>query len=269
MTSLVVRSKTTYDRGVGSLAPEPSYYASVMLFFIIISYLNDYKFKLTLVLGVISIIFISTSATGLFVLLGFSLIYFSMFIINKNTFRIFFLVFTFGVIIYLNFDILSGNRIHKIVYSFINDPESIFVKDASANARIWHIIGSFSGAFENYLLPNPINNFEEKTLNLISKNLEYVHPYTIETLNNKPMSGTGQILFNLGFIGLLYFYILFRLSFKCFRSQIKALFVTLCMFLIMTTAIPLSFPIFGFIYGLLTYRAYKDSYENLSSIRKS
>ncbi len=223
----------------------------------------------TLVLGVISIIFISTSATGLFVLVGFFVIYFSMFILNKNIFKVFFLISIFAIIIYLNFDFLSGTRLQKIVFKFINNPISIFVDDASANARVWHIIGSFTGAIDNYLLPNPINNFEEKTLSLMQNNLNFVHPYTIETLNNKPMSGTGQMFFNLGFMSLLYFYVLFSLSFKYSKSQIKALFITLCIFLFMTTAIPLSFPMFGFIYGLLTYKAYKDSYENISPPRKS
>ena len=42
MKSFIVLSRSTYDRGVGGLAPEPSYYATFMLFFIAISYINNY-----------------------------------------------------------------------------------------------------------------------------------------------------------------------------------------------------------------------------------
>ena len=149
------------------------------------------------------------------------------------------------------------------------NPVNIFVHDESANARVWHIIGSFKGAYDNYLLPNPINNFDQKTLFLMQSHMEYVHPYTIKTLNNKPMSGTGQMFFNLGIISLLYFYVLLELSYKYFNSKTKALFITSGLFLFMTTAIPLTFPMFGFIYGILAYKAYNESYEDLSSIRKS
>tara|TARA_Y100000389_G_C17447276_1_gene512395 strand:+ start:329 stop:1525 length:1197 start_codon:yes stop_codon:yes gene_type:complete len=269
MTSFVVLTKTTYDRGLSSLAPEPSYFASVMIFFIIISYVNNYKFKTSLFLGIFSIIFISSSATGVFVLLGFSLMYFFIYILNRNSIKILILLSLTLIIFYLNIDFFSGTRLHKIILRVSSDPMNIFITDASANARVWHIIGSFNGAFDNYLLPNPVNNFEERILRLIQNNIEYVHPYTIETLKNKPMSGTGQMFFNLGIISLFYFYVLYVLIQKCYKSKAKALFFTLCLFLFMTTAIPLSFPMFGFIYGLLTYQAYKDSYENIPFIRKS
>ena len=269
MKLFVVHSRSTHDRGVGGLAPEPSYYASVMLFFIIISYITNYKFKITFFLGVLSIIFASASATGVFVLIGFFLIYFFIFSLNIKTFKIFIIFGIFLFIFYLNFDFFSGTRLHKIIYKFTIDPVHIFVHDESANARIWHIIGSFKGAYDNYLLPNPINNFYQRTLFLMQDYTDYVHPYTIKTLNNKPMSGTGQMFFNLGIISLLYFYVLLELSYKYFNSKTKALFITSGLFLFMTTAIPLTFPMFGFIYGILAYKAYNESYEDLSSIRKS
>ena len=269
MKLFVVLSSTTHDRGVGGLAPEPTYYASVMLFFMIISYIINYKFKTTFFLGVFSIVFVSASATGVFVLIGFFLIYFFLFIFKKNTFKILFLFVIFLFIFYLNFDFFSGTRLHKVIFKFIENPVNIFVRDESANARIWHIIASFKGAYDNYLLPNPINNFNQKALFFMQGYMDYVHPYTIITLNNKPMSGTGQMFFNLGIISLLYFYVLLKLSYKYFNSKAKALFITSCLFLLMTTAIPLSFPMFGFIYGILTYKAYNESYEDLSSIRKS
>ena len=217
----------------------------------------------------VSIIFASASATGLFVLSGFFLIYFLIFLLNKNTFKVLILLGIFLFIFYFNFDFFSGTRLHKITYKFLNDPIAIFVDDASANARMWHIIGSFKGAYDNYLLPNPVNNFDQRTLVLMQGNLDYVHPYTIDTLNNKPMSGTGQMFFNLGIISLFYFYALLKLGYRYFKSSAKAIFVTSSLFLFMTTAIPLTFPMFGFIYGILAYKAYNESYEDISSIRKS
>jgi hypothetical protein len=240
-----------------------------MLFFIAISYINNYKFRSTFILGVLSIIFAAASATGLFVLSGFLLIYFFIFLLNKNTFKIFILLGIFLFIFYLNLDFFSGTRLYKVIYTFLNDPMAIFVNDASANARMWHIISSFKGAYDNYLMPNPVNNFDQRTLVLMQDYIDYVHPYTIQTLNNKPMSGTGQMFFNLGIFSLIYFYVLLKLCYKYFKSSAKAIFVTSSLFLFMTTAIPLTFPMFGFIYGILAYKAYNESYEDLSSIRKS
>ena len=269
MSSFVVQMKSTIDRGVTGLAPEPSYYASVMLFFTIISYVNNYKLIQTILLSCLSIIFISLSTTGLFVLLSFLILYFIVFNLNKRTFVVFFISCIFFLISYLNFDSLSGTRIHKLVKSTLKNPASLFVKDASVNARVWHIVGTYSGSYDNYFLPRPINNFKEYTLKAMKANIEYVHPRTIKNLSNKPMSGTGQMFFNLGIISLLYFYVLFILSYKYFKSKKEALFVTLCIFLLMTTAIPISFPMFGFIYGLLAYKTYKEPYENIPSVRKS
>ena len=269
MSSFVVIVKSTTDRGVTGLAPEPSYYASVMLFFSIISYVNNHKLIQTILLSCLSIIFISSSTTGLVVLLSFLIVYSIVFNFKKKTFVVFFITSIFFLISYLNFDSLSGTRIHKLVKSTLKSPVTLFVKDASVNARVWHIVGSFAGSYDNYLLPRPINNFKEYTSKAMKANIQNVHPRTIRTLNNKPMTGTGQMFFNLGIISLLYFFILFKLSYKCFKSKKEALFITLCIFLLMTTAIPLSFPMFGFIYGLLAYKTYKEPYENIPSIRKS
>ena len=269
MSSFVVQMKSTSDRGVTGLAPEPSYYASVMLFFTIISYINNHKLKQTILLSIISIIIISASSTGLIVLLGFLTLYFLIFLFKKRILKIIFISIIFFLITYLNFDSLSGTRIHKLVKSTLKSPVELFVRDASVNARVWHIVGSFSGSYDNYFLPRPINNFEEYTSKVMKANIHNVHPRTIRTLKNKPMTGTGQMFFNLGIISLLYFFIIFKLSYKCFKSKKEGLFITLCMFLIMTTAIPLSFPMFGFIYGLLAYKTYKEPYENIPSVRKS
>ena len=262
VASLVEHQKFTLDRGVPSLAPEPSYFGSVMLFFLIISYINDYNFKLTLFITTLSIVFVSSSMTGLFILCGFFVIYFFIFILKKNTFKIIVFLSLVLIIFYFNLDFFSGTRLHKLIFKILDSPIRTFAEDASANARIWHIIGSFVGSMENYFFPNPINNFDEITLRLLQKNLSYVHPYTIDSLTNKPMSGTGQMFFNLGIISLMYFYVIFRLTYKYSRSKAKAIFLTLCLFLLMTSAIPLSFPMFGFIYGLLAYQAYKNINEN-------
>ena len=268
ISEFVVVTKTTVDRGVTSLAPEPSYFASVLIFFMIINFINNYKINITILLTVISVVFFSRSMTGLVVLSLFFILYFLIFIIKKNTFKYLILSILILFIFIVNFDLFDGMRIHKLLTRFVENPINLFVSDASANARMWHIIGTFSGSLDSYFLPNPNNNFYEYTLSLIEKNEDYVHPYTVETLNNKPMSGTGQMIFNLGILSLLYFYILFRLILKYLKSLKLAIFLTINIFILMTTAIPLTFPMFGFIYGLLIYKVYEDSNEDISLNRK-
>lgn len=268
LSEFVVVSKTTVDRGVTSLAPEPSYFASVIIFFMIINLINNYKFNITILLTVISVFFFSRSMTGIIVLSFFVILYFLIFILKKNTFKYLILSILILFIFIVNFDFFDGMRIHKLLTKFVESPMNLFVNDASANARMWHIIGTFSGSLDNYLLPNPNSNFYEYTLSLMENNKNYVHPYTVETLNNKPMSGTGQMFFNLGIISLLYFYILIRLIMKYFKSLRFAIFLTANIFILMTTAIPLTFPMFGFIYGLLVYKVYENSNEDISLNRK-
>lgn len=268
LTSFIVRSSTTLERGVTGLAPEPTYYASVMIFFMIVSYINNYKFLQTLVLGIVSIVFLSKSSTGVLILFSFFALYFSIFILNKKMFYTFVLASFILTIAFINFDFFQGTRLYKLTNLLFENPIMMFVIDASGNARIWNIVGGFLGSFDNYLLPNPNNNFQESLLHNMQLHSDYVHPYTISIATNKIMSGTGQMFFNLGAMSLLYFYALFSLSYKYFKSIKKAIFLTFCLFSLMTTAIPLTFPIFGFIYGLLAYKAYKEPYENLSLNRK-
>ena len=268
LSEFVVVSKTTVDRGVTSLAPEPSYFASVLIFFMIINFINNYKINITILLTVISVVFFSRSMTGLVVLSLFFIFYFLILILKKNTFKYLILSILILFIFIINFDLFDGMRVHKLLTRFVENPINLLVSDASTNARMWHIIGTFSGSLDNYFLPNPNNNFYEYTLSLIENNKDYVHPYTVETLNNKPMSGTGQMFFNLGILSLLYFYILFRLIVKYFKSLKLAIFLTINIFILMTTAIPLTFPMFGFIYGLLIYKVNEDSNEDISLNRK-
>ncbi len=265
LTLFIVRSTTTAGRGITSLAPEPTYYASVVIFFIIVTYITNYKFKTILFLGIISIITLSVSATGAFVILLYLIFYIIFFILNKKMLYTIFISIILFILLYVNFDMLQGTRLFKLTNMLFENPASIFIIDASGNARLWNIIGAFMGSFDNFFLPNSNIHFRESLIRYMDLHPEFANPYSYKIATDKIMSGTGQIFYNLGFLGLLYFYSFFSLSFKYFRSLKKSIFLTFCLFLIMTTAIPLTFPIFGFVYRLLAYKAYKEPYENTNN----
>ena len=68
------------------------------------------------------------------------------------------------------------------------------------------------------------------------------------------MSGFGQIFFELGIFGLVYLYVLYSALYKSTKNIKETIFIGLYIFILMSTAIPLTFPILGFIYGLIIYQ---------------
>lgn len=260
MTSIIVRSTSGVGRGVTGLAPEPTYYGTVAIFLFFISYINNYKIKQTFFMTFIMLLIFSMSATGLLLASIFFILYVLLFTLSMKRFIIFFLaIFIFFSIFISNIDLFSSSRFYFIFKGIFENPVVLFTSDGSGNARMWNILGAFIGAYNNHFLPNGYGTFRNSLLLNLSQFSNYVNPYTLKILGNKIMSGTGEMIFELGFISVVYMYSFFVLSFKAFHNVKKSIFLTFSIFLIMTTAIPLTFPIFGFIYGLLAFKAYREN----------
>ena len=262
MTSVLTRHSTSPDRGVIGLAAEPSFYASTMLFFLIINYINNFRPLITFVLTFLSIVFFAKSITGFFILCIF-IIFFFLFSFRVKTFLFTYLFIALLIFLTLKTNILVDTRLFDLMLKFLNDPIMTFVNDESANSRIASIVSAFVASKNYYFLINPFNDFSEQTSIIYDKYSYYIHPYTFNQIADRTMSGTGQAFFNIGIFSILYYFIIYRLSSKCFKSKKKALYLSLCLFVLMTTAIPYTFPIFGFIFGLLAFKARIEISEKL------
>jgi hypothetical protein len=263
MTSILTRHSTSYDRGVTGLAAEPSFYAFIMLFFLIINYIYNFKPLITFTLTLFSVIFFAKSATGTFILCIFIIFFFLLFRIRVKTFL--FISLLIAILIFLIFtkDILINTRLFYLMSDFLSDPVIIFINDESANARMLSIVTGFVASKNYYFLINPFNDFREQTSIIYDEYLYYIHPFNFGLIADRAMSGTGGAFFNIGIFSILYYFIIYRLSFKCFKSRKKAFYLSFCLFILMTTAIPYSFPMFGFIFGLLAFKARTESSKKL------
>jgi hypothetical protein len=255
ITSVLTRHDTSPGRGVVGLAAEPSFYASTMLFFLIINYINNFRPLITFILTFLSIVFFAKSITVFFILCIFIILFFLLFVIRVKTFLFISLFVALLIFLILKKNILVDTRLFNLMLEFLNDPITTFVNDESANSRLASIVSGFMGSKNYYFLINPFNDFREQTSIIYNEYSYYIHQNTFDQIADRAMSGTGQAFFNIGIFSLLYYFIIYRLSFKCLKSKKKALYLSLCLFILMSTAIPYSFPMFGFIIGLLAFKA--------------
>ena len=245
LTFLISNSRTTDDRGVTSLAAEPSYYGIVLIFIYLFN-LMSYNCKKIKFLIAFQVIFLAQSFMTMFYFLGLvSLDLFFNLNIKRKIIAIFLAV---GGCVFV-FQIInsSENRIFHLIDTLLNDgPRLLFFYDASANERLAHIYISFKGCFDNYFLPNGFSAWEK---------------YYIETANNSSffwftrkstriMSTYGGMLFEVGFFGFIYIVIINYNFFKL-RKYIGHNYITILVFvnLFLCTAIPLAFPILPFLVG--------------------
>lgn len=260
MTFLLDRVNTGFGRGVVSLSPEPTYYGTVAIFLFLISFILDYKVKETAIITFIIVTFLSKSSTAFMILLFISILYFFLFLLNKkNIFLVFLFILSF--IILFNIGVLDNTRLHYLILKAIDDPINMFVKDASVNVRVWFVLGSFIESYNNYFLPNGYNTFAEKFTILLDNNSNYVNDYIYMYVSNKIMSGTGQMLYDLGFFSFVYVALMFHLANNVFKSLKKSFFLTVSFFITLSSTIPLVLPFIGFIYGLLIVKYNKKGFN--------
>ena len=194
------------------------------------------------------------------ILLFISILYFFLFLLNKkNIFLVFLFILSF--IILFNIGVLDNTRLHYLILKAIDDPINMFVKDASVNVRVWFVLGSFIESYNNYFLPNGYNTFAEKFTILLDNNSNYVNDYIYMYVSNKIMSGTGQMLYDLGFFSFVYVALMFHLANNVFKSLKKSFFLTVSFFITLSSTIPLVLPFIGFIYGLLIVKYNKKGFN--------
>jgi hypothetical protein len=155
------------------------------------------------------------------------------------------------------------SRLFHLTSEFLSDPIMIFLNDESANHRMTDIVGSFLASKNYYFFINFFDNYSEQMLKFYNDHSFYIHPYTFNAMSDRAMTGTGQAFFDIGIYSILYYFIIYKLSFKCFKSKKKAFYLSFCLFILMTTAIPYSTPMFGFIFGLLAFKARTESSKKL------
>ena len=248
---VVVRSTT--ERGVTGLSPEPAFYGLFLIFISwIILIVNDYRFGNAVIVGlllfnVLAIVFFAKSAMVFLILFYLFCFYFACSLFKSYVH--FILLFVVGLIffsIFTNSDLIfSGNRMGMVVAQIRESPLEILYHDESINQRARDLVYPILGALENFFIPNGFHQYAHYSLRL---DAELDHFFWWGGGQNIIMSASGSIIYELGFISIPYFVF----TFFCFRRDktVSSFFECIAFSgILFFSAIPISFPL---IYILLT-----------------
>jgi hypothetical protein len=262
--------RTTAERGVTSLAAEPSFYAIQILMLIILNWIrpieavgrrNSIFFKinirqLTEILLMIQIIFFAQSFLGVLLLAFFIFMRaFSVWpLVSVTTLAILGLLTSFfhhELTEYL-YQIRANGRAINLVWKILHNPATIVVSDQSMGERLTDIILSFYS-----FLSDPFFNVGNSTAEW--------KQFTRDNMNSFPflkyslggsriMSGIGTALYELGTVGFILFtsFLAPTLQFKNRKTIVASLTLVVCLI----NATQLALPLAGIILGTLALQTH-------------
>ncbi|MBY8039687.1 hypothetical protein KW477_17075 [Vibrio fluvialis] len=251
----LVDVRTTTDRGVTSLAPEPTYYGIVCYFLMLCVIMsNDFSSiqkKIILSILVFQIFLLSMSSmTALFIIcmiLGYAL--------SKNVITPKILLYLSIIFVSVTFVSMSGyldnSRLFKLAFLALDKGFSAFSYDASMNERLSQVYLSFYGFVNNYFLPGLFTTFSDFSANRESYSGGFFW-YGGDT--NKIMSYLGAMAYETGIFILFYFFTVF------FAIKGHRVFMTFAFLIPLLSAIPLANPLPGIVLAVC-YFNYRKSYE--------
>jgi len=251
-------------RGVNSLAPEPTYYGSILALFLIIYFINfsPMKNKYILYIIILQLILLSLSTTIIAIIFATLLIYILVQILylrfNKTVIFILLSIFSFiSVSLYFFNESILETRIYKIAQIFINNPDIILL-DESINERVNHAFFPLISIYDHYGLPNGFNKFQDYIIFKMKNKSFNVFFYNIDLDHYKKiMSAYGAVFFELGILGLaipFYLYSIFRIVLK---SKVF-LFSFILLNLLLFTSISLNNSLILFVFGNVLYLKNND-----------
>lgn len=163
----LVNLRSSSDRGMTSLSPEPTHFGFHLVFFSwILLILSNFKLLVrSLVFFIVSLNFLSILlvAKSSMALIYFILVLIVFFLsVNANPIRVilfftgllFISFFSYG---YLIFD--SDSRISNVVFALLDDPIAAIRDDASVNARFSHLVLTTFGGFHSLFYPHGFSSF--------------------------------------------------------------------------------------------------------------
>lgn len=278
---MLARLSTTDERGVTSLAVEPSYYAITCIYFLIINdifyrkeqYTKKKYIRIAILLTIQ--ILISYSALGLMFLSLYYLFKVVGAISKRGLFRNF--KFIFGmvlmVVLFMTLfsvnDKLSESRAGIILEQAMKDPISIIYHDYSTAQRFAHVVLSFDSIQYNYGLGFGLGTWNDHVYEIASHSslTTKIINHTNIYLEGRTMSAWGAAIYEIGIGGVALLLVFFQIIMKGKRrnKEMKDIFVTsgLTIFTLMLMSVPLAYPLFGYMLGVLMYYAYKEPFETV------
>jgi hypothetical protein len=246
MTFFLPRASTSTSRGVIGLAPEPSYYATILIFLFFYS-IFKLESKIYILLVIIQIVLFARSSLAV-LLFG---LFFLVYLIVKRKYII--LGIGLASMYLLSQIILSidiNTRMIELMKKIANNGVYlVFKTDGSLNDRLGSIYFSLKGFLDHYGFPAIFENYSQYV-----EREQYKQEFFSVFSMNRILSGYGSVLFELGIFGLIIPIIFVIAIFKYFKSQKEwQIIISICFTSFMFTPVPISLPYVAFFLAFLLY----------------
>jgi hypothetical protein len=247
--AFIVTVRTTEDRGVTSLAPEPTYYAVYLIFLSWLIWIESgYKLSRTtqilLFANLLAIFVFAKSAMGFLFVIYFVGVYCMFYIFRRKVlYMVFILVPMIAALTLGYFSQYPALRISRLSSEAIEFPLSIIERDASINSRVAHFILPLHGALFDAFLPHGFHSYPDQAAGYAS---DYNGFFWYGYGGSKIMSTIGAVIYELGWFSIIFFSMIVRLSWN--RSDPKkSVFNIFILMSFLIAAIPIAFPLIGMI----------------------
>jgi hypothetical protein len=244
--------RRTVSRGVVSLAPEPGYYATTCLFFLLLLFLFKQERSIHGIICVVQITLLARSSIITVFLACSLLVYLATAWTIRNVLAVT-LVTASGWFVATQTPILENTRIADVFNLAIADPTSLTHTDSSISDRVGQVVFSLKGSLENYLLPNGFSSWGPYYYSEVSQANDWLTPYWGNRYPDRIQSGIGAVFYELGVFGFIVPVVFLggtRRKFGRLTARPAIVFLTVVT-LTLLPATPIATPMYGFLLGFL------------------
>ena len=252
------KARTTADRGLTSLSPEPTFFAIYLIFSSLLLFQLrgfDHKKDLSLhVINLLAIAVLARSSMGLLMVVlcfGFFVIYLMKKLKLKKQIMVGLgIIAGLGIVVAFVFrTYFAESRVASLVDALAGRGVlGIIQYDASMNVRIEHVVFSVHGAVRNYLLPGGFDSFSENREAIVDS---YGGYFWYGTASDKIMSWSGDWLYSLGIFGFLS---LAFVALAAYDRTREGFFFLGLVFVLLFSAVPVAFPLVPMLFATMIHR---------------
>ncbi|WP_119680513.1 hypothetical protein [Indioceanicola profundi] len=257
--------RTTDQRGVTSLAPEPTFYGTQALFFMIMQIIVRPRLWQITACAVSIVAFAASSQILLVIVIALCIVFPTLLTSRSGRKAAFVLLLVMAAGAALAVDLLEGSRLVSLATLLLEDPTALVLVDQSGNDRFASIFVSLMSAYQNALLPHGLSGsvFQSKfvEMKILFPELLWFAPPTTTI-----MSGIGRMFFEIGAAAFLFVFLMLYLFRRSTIELRWRCFVFAAFGGVLFTAIPLNHPLVGGILGLLIWRANRQQASSASSM---
>ena len=251
IVSNFVAYRTTASRGLHSMAPEPSFFAIVLVFLIAFHILRlnirpqALTSKVFIALNVMAILFLAKSVIGLLMIIYGGFLYMAY----KASLRTLVLSIAVGTIgLFTTLYYLPESRLATFILVVIDSPVIFFLVDQSANERWLSLFLPVKFAFNDFLMPHGFESFVGQAYVFYNESGILLKPFE----SNKIMYVFGSMVYEIGFLAFgIIFIALHKIRLTKFNLAMVMFIAPVSLF-----GLSVSFPLFWIFFASLEKRSH-------------